>query len=772
MFAMYSSCKLRSWLLLALTLAGISSAQTRTSGIATTSVSAVGSALSPSGAKIVASGARSVSITTHERFVFFWADEGFVSELLLQNMRLDVPVTARVALILEGRELPLQPITLAPHNTATVNINTALQSAGHGLAKGLAVVRYDSSTYAALSAVVTASDVTHHLYLNFTGQSAEELWSGNTFDGVVWSPDKEAQGFITLINTYTAPISVHSTFSVEGNSEQGPEVVVAPHEHRLIRIDSLLQRSLEFGAGIHLEFAGDPGSIVAEATLFNKGTGFAKHIQFMDKALHFATSSRRTHFLLLGPQPAGDSFPAQISFRSVAAVRNIDSGPIQVTPTVKYLRNGSVQTITLAPINLDVNQSRLLDFSGLREAGRLPAGFSQGSLELTPNTDHTSIVTELFNFDERNKGYVVGPSFGAHPMRSSSSIWRTDGTFQTTIMIENTADKADQVNMQLFSAQGSYEKLVDVPSQGMVKINIKELQQNAVPDKDGNLLLGTSGTLHLSGSHGGRSALAFDKLIHSASDSEYVGLPAQPCDYVQDFSPIIDSNSNTWITEYWTDGTSDTFGAQPFSYDSSVVNVGSNSIGPTITLNPSPTGSTFTTNPEFQDIVLDCTACSTREQDHPMSLPVPVPDHLLVLNDKSTTQNCGSNPGSDLRAILYEIKDQNDLMMNTSVSMRENVPVTVSSCNNQTVQTAQTCTANVFLQPGVLSEFIDALSPGCPVPASNSPCGYTFANQQWQYCPSSSVPQSMGTIGQDTVQNITISVAGNTFGLIGHVFAK
>lgn len=124
---------------------------------------------------------------------------------------------------------------------------------------------------------------------------------------------------------------------------------------------------------------------------------------------------------------------------------------------------------------------------------------------------------------------------------------------------------ADQVKLQLLSDQGSYEKLVDVPSQGLIKINIRQLQQDRVPDKDGNLLLGTSGTVHLSGSHGARSALAFDKLIHSANDSEYVGLPAQPCDYVQDFSPSIDSNNNTWITEFWTDGTQDTLAHLPLA---------------------------------------------------------------------------------------------------------------------------------------------------------------------------------------------------------------
>src|SRR6185437_11976139 len=101
----------------------------------------------------------------------------------------------------------------------------------------------------------------------------------------------------------------------------------------------------------------------------------------------------------------------------------------------------------------------------------------------------------------------------------------------------------------------------------------KDLQRNHVPDKNGKFLTATSGTLHLSGSHGGRSALAFDKLVHSSSDSEYVGLLAQPCDYVTDFFPFLDSNNNSWITEFWTDGSEDTLPREPFSWDSTYVTV-------------------------------------------------------------------------------------------------------------------------------------------------------------------------------------------------------
>ncbi len=728
---------------------------------------------SPNGAKIIATGsAKEPSISEHERFVTFLSGDGFESELLLQNMRLDVPVTANISLIVDGREVSLDPVTILAHAASTVDISSELRRLGFGNTNGMAVVRYDAATYAAMSAVVTASNEARHLYLNFSGKSGEELWSGNTFDAVVWSPDPDTHGFLSLINTYNGPTITHLSFIVDGHPEEGREITLAPHEQRFIQLDSVLRRSFTSGTGIHLEFTGDPGSLLPEATLLNQRTGFSKHIQFADKALHFATQTSRTHFLLLGQQPPEDGFPDQMSFRSVAVVRNIDSAPVQVTPVVKFLRNGLVQSLSLKPLTLGVNQSQLIDFKKLKESGVLPRDFVQGSLELTPNTDHTSIVSELFNYDEAKKGYVVGPSFGAHPMRSTSSIWRTDGTFQTTIMIENTADRDDQVTLQLFSGPDSYEKLIEVSKGALVKINLKDLQKNHVPDKNGKFLTVTSGTLHLSGSHGGRSALAFDKLIHSSSDSEYVGLPAQPCDFVTDFFPFLDSNNNSWITEDWTDGSQDTLPEGPFSWDSTYVTVTSNSVGPLLIFNPSPTGGAFSTNLTYEDIVLDCTACSTREQFNPMTASLPIPDHLFVLGDSSSTQNCGSAPASEVRAITYLVKDQNDIQILTHLNFRENVPTTTSSCNNNVVHTGTSCISTFNTVPGVIGEFADVISPGCAVPASNSPCGFTFTNQQWQYCPASGVPQSMGTVGQVNAENILITVAGQIFSLVGHVFLK
>jgi hypothetical protein len=524
-------------------------------------------------------------ITTHERLATFISDDGFKSKLLIQNLRLDAPIKVTPALIINQNEIPLAPITMPPHTTATVDITSTLLALGRSHARGLAVVRYDYDTYGAVSAVVTSSDDQHRLYLNSIGQSPEEFWYGTALDAVVWAPEAGTEGFVAITNTTAEPRTVQATFVVNGRSDEIHEVEMAPYQHRLLRIDSIVRRSRESGAGVRISWSGKPGDVITEGELFNRRTGFSKYIRFLDTSLHFAEHSLRTHFLLLGRQPAADAFPAQMSFRSIAAVRNIDPTPVQVTPVVKRVQNGSVQTISLKPVTISANETTLIDFGMAQKAGNLPADFDQGSLQLVPNTDHNSIVAELFNLSESNN-FVVGPSFSSFPTRATGSIWRIDGSYQTTIMVENTVNATDNVTLKLFSDRGSYEKTFPVASGGILKINVRELLQNHVPDNDGNLLVATSGTLTIFGGLGLHSKLSFDKLIHSADESEYVGLLAEPCNHVESISLFFDQidqfNLSAVIDAFWTDGSVTEDSGFPSSENSSLASVN----GSVVTLHP------------------------------------------------------------------------------------------------------------------------------------------------------------------------------------------
>src|SRR5579884_3940885 len=490
--------------------------------------------------------------TPHERFATFLNGDGFKPQLILQNLTATANVTVIPRLILGDAEFALDPVAMAPHSSATVDLAATLSAHGRQDKRGTVAVEYTLNGYGGITAEVVSANEDRSLYLLSYAQSPEEYWSGTAYDAVLWAPDEGTQGFVAITNTSsTEERVVHATYLVNDDSKELPPIQIAPRQTYWLNIDNLVARSRENGTGIHLEYDEYPGDVIVEGTLFNKRTGFTKYIHFMDKSLLYPTGTLRSHFVLLGQQPPEEGYPAEVSFRSVAVVRNVDSAPVGVAPKIKYLLNGSVQSIPLPAFSLNPNESRIIDLSQEQKDGALPADLHQATLELVPDSGKISIVGELFNYDGNKGGYVVGPSFTSYPSRGTGSIWRTDGTFETTLMVQNTASEDDEVTLKLYPdsanpAETPYTKTFPIAPGGLLKINIKELQRDAIPDKDGHLLAATSGILSISGGHGSASKLAYDKVIHSADEANYVGLPPNPCDYVLGVSVDVFGSQNPY----------------------------------------------------------------------------------------------------------------------------------------------------------------------------------------------------------------------------------
>lgn len=155
------------------------------------------------------------------------------------------------------------------------------------------------------------------------------------------------------------------------------------------------------------------------------------------------------------------------------------------------------------------------------------------------------------------------------------------------------------------------------------------------------------------------------------------------------------------------------------------------------------------------------------------AVTVQVPDHLVVSQDTTSTPNCPSGKHVSLRQINYLIEDPSNTPIATNPRIRENVPTNiVSSCTNSVVQTGATCTSTFNFLGGGVGSFTDVLSAGCPGATTPTPCGFTFQNQQWQWC-SPNGNTSIGTIGKDTVTNSLITVNGNVLGFSpGTTFPK
>jgi hypothetical protein len=594
-------------------------------------------------------GAVPLDLDMHVRYASFITESDFASEALIENLRLDIPVTVSAILILPKAEVQLETITISAHGTSTLDINRAISAHGLQLERGTIAIRYGGDSYGAVSMVVTSANETRHLYLSSIGQSPEEFWYGTALDAVVWAPDKETTGYVFVMNTTAETRKVEASFFANRRTPEKQQFELKPHEFRFVNIDTLLQDTAESASGIRVSFTGQPGDIITEGTLLNRKSGFSKHIRFLDTALHFSDHSLRTHFLLLGRQPDTEGFPAQISFHSVAAIRNVDSIPVQVQPTLRRMAEGGLQEVKLAPVLLQPQQSCTLDFNAEQKKGTIPADWNQASLELKPDSNRNSIVAELFNVDETSNSYVVGSSFAAFPTRATGSIWRIDGSFQTTVMVQNTSSQADTLTVKLFSNQSDYIKTIPVPAGHIIKINIRELQQNQVPDDSGNFLTATSGTLSLSGGLGIHSHLSYDKLIHSADQSEYVGLLANPCNYVTGIGLFFLGTDDPYSVDVeveadWTDGSlTDGPASDLSSGNNSLASVNGN----IVTVNPVDASSH---NVGLSDMELEtaCDICSGDDFFANASVTVPPKPSLSCSpNPVVRAQNatCTINPG-------------------------------------------------------------------------------------------------------------------------------
>lgn len=184
--------------------------------------------------------------------------------------------------------------------------------------------------------------------------------------------------------------------------------------------------------------------------------------------------------------------------------------------------------------------------------------------------------------------------------------------------MENTAAQDDQVSLKLFSEKGTYQKIFPVPAGGLLKINVKELQLDGVPDKDGHLLLGSNGLLSLSGMNGHLSRLSFDRLIHNVDESDYVGLPGNNTCSTESVALFLGTSAGgpvgpfpVMIEYSWSDGTfqdAPEYGTQTTT--SNLMQISSGSNGDMATLTPIDGQSHTAVFYGPPTSVTDCPACS------------------------------------------------------------------------------------------------------------------------------------------------------------------
>ena len=460
----------------------------------------------------------------------------FTPTLHIQNMRIDVPISVRPSVLLHNREIQLPSVVIAAHTVASVDMSKSLPTRdGKDTVAGV-ILRYDFVAPGAIAAFVRNTNISDHLFINSHAKAVEpssEAEVPHRLDAVLWSPgtrESGYEGFISVLNTSSKPRTVIPTLFVGGRSRQLPEIEVGPTASHIIPINHLLDASRPSGIGFRLSFSGHRGDIIADGMLMNSTNGFAKSIKFGEVGGDNDDPLRTTLFFL-GQQPAAAGFPAGISFESVLVMRNTGPSPVSVTPVARFLRGTNAETATLQSVTLDSGESAVLNLNAMQEREFLPRDFHQGTLELLQSGTNASLVAELFTYS-RAEGYELGSAFVTYPGFGNSAIWRTDGSFQTEISVENTAATGDTVNLSFYSADPSFNngkpfvRAIPIAASGLISVNAKQLLDGMRDEGFDTAALGSGGVLSVLGSNGSHSKLLIQRLVYSADQADYVGFPS------------------------------------------------------------------------------------------------------------------------------------------------------------------------------------------------------------------------------------------------------
>jgi hypothetical protein len=173
-------------------------------------------------------------------------DANFKSTLYIKNVVETSSVTVTPILYLSnGAKFALPSVTLEPAGTATVDVNSGLQSLGiasFATLSGYVEIQYNWP-WIPICAMIRNLDTVHSLVFVHTTQpllTGAASGSAQTFEGMWWKQEANVTGFVALMNPSSQPI----TAAVQISDNQGTQlaahsVTVSPNGTKVMSLQEL-----------------------------------------------------------------------------------------------------------------------------------------------------------------------------------------------------------------------------------------------------------------------------------------------------------------------------------------------------------------------------------------------------------------------------------------------------------------------------------------------------------------------------------------------------
>ncbi len=717
----------------------------------------------------------------------YWTAEAtWHSELQLRNNSPAADLTVTPSLrAADGTETRLATVTIHPQEVASIPLHEALAQVANRPASeyGSVVLRYRSFSarvlYAALMVHREARSIAFHI--DGVGQLESD---GDAYrQGIWWLPNSALHDYLVLSNEGGEGIPLRVTvYDAQGRSYEKP-LTLLPRETTRLSVRDLLQAGGLSGlyGGIQVHALEHARALDTLHFTFDENVGFAAMLKMFDHdpaatiaQRDFAKQSAwilRAPTLALAHSDPALALPSGTVLRPRLLLRNAAGTPVTAGIVFNW-RSATHTGQTVGPVlRLAPYETRMVDVFTLSSTQSPPDEANWSSVTITTSSKPDEVVAVAASYDESLRYGAQTPFSDQLSSRWEGGEWQADAMHDSITTVGNGGTKPMRAAFTLYYDQGRsrYDLEKDLAPNEQMWVDIGALIRGQAPDVHGkvlppNLITGSYRFRDLTNTLVGM--LYEGKVIYDLSNGHVsygCGTCCSTTSVYLNYDPFalgLGANFTNGVT------TKDNCGDPPeddsgafYSWTTASVAVARTTSAGTHT-GLSVGGTTSSTKGE----VIHSNGRSgcyllPAYPNGPTNVTSGIPNHIAVVKDSYTAYTCPVGT-SRTREINYTVLDNEGTFISRAISVFESVdPSTQSSCTGQQITTSYSCT------PIASGNYTDTFQPGCPANQQlNTGCGYTFPNQEWEWCNPGGVPVNLGDVGSDSVENTLITIGGNVNG--------
>src|SRR5262249_50478661 len=192
--------------------------------------------------------------------------------------------------------------------------------------------------------------------------------------------------------------------------------------------------------------------------------------------------------VMIGKADPGMGFPPGVVFSPQLAVWNPSAQPVVATASFAYTKDSKVRSAALPPIRLRPARSTLINLRDYQLRGLIPEDVAQGNIKLEYNAGHDALLADLASVDQNGSFVSPVPLICAGNRSMHMVFWRTDGTWESMLTLQNVAAQSNDLEVKISWQGGEFVVKENINPGDTAMVSINEIQKSQQPDAQGHVI--------------------------------------------------------------------------------------------------------------------------------------------------------------------------------------------------------------------------------------------------------------------------------------------